>query len=133
MATRITTEYLGDGQVELTHGPSGAKIATDLPPDNGGKGRCFSPTDLYGSALSACILTIMAAMAERDGVDMKGTTLAFEKAMADSPRRIAKITGTITFSETVPESKRQKLLSAVRACPVHRSLHPDLEVDIKAA
>ncbi len=79
--SNLKAVYLGDEQVELTHEETGQKILTDLPPDNGGKGRTFSPTDLFACSLTSCILTIMAKMAERDGEDFKGTNIEFEKIM----------------------------------------------------
>ena len=41
--TQLNAVYLGDGQTELIHGPSGAKIRTDLPPTTAAKGVCFPP------------------------------------------------------------------------------------------
>ena len=52
MAFKINAVYAGDDQVELTHGLSGTKLLTDLPPDNGGKGRTFSPTDLAAASVA---------------------------------------------------------------------------------
>lgn len=133
MATTIKTTYIGDEQVELTHGPTGDKIKTDLPPDNDGKGRTFSPTDLFTSALASCVITIMAKVAERDGLDIKGTTIDIEKHMQENPRRVSKFTGVINFSAGLEDKDKRKLLKCVEACPVHKSLHPDIEVDFTIA
>lgn len=125
--------YLGDEQVEVTHGPTGKTLITDLPPDNGGKGRTFSPTDLLTCSLSSCVLTIMAKMAEKDGENLKGTSITFEKTMSDTPpRRVAKITGLICFSTHLSTEKKTRYLTAIKACPVHRSLHPDIEINFKS-
>jgi len=85
MSVKIKALYMGDDTVELEHGPSGRKIVTDLPVDNGGKGRTFSPTDLLAAALSSCILTIMAKAAAKDHLDLKGATVEVEKDMQSSP------------------------------------------------
>jgi putative redox protein len=129
MATTITNTYIGDGQVELIHGPTGEKITTDLPPDNGGKGRMFSPTDLFTSALSSCILTIMGEVAKRDGKSLDGTSIEIEKIMNENPRRVKKFACKVKFSSVVEEKQKKKYLACVQACPVHRSLHPDIEVE----
>ena len=129
--SHMKAQYLGDEQVELTHGLSGNKILTDLPPDNGGQGRTFSPTDLFASSLCSCILTIMAKMAERDGEDFKGAEIEFEKVMMANPRRVSKIFGIITFPSHFTDEKKKKYLSAIKACPVHHSLHPDILVDFQ--
>lgn len=95
--TEITCTYTGDGQTELVHGPSGAVIKTDLPPDNGGKGRLFSPTDLLASAFASCVLTIMGKMAAARGENLQGARLVITKEMAQAPRRIGAFNITITF------------------------------------
>ena len=129
MSVTMNAVYAGDNRVELTHGPSGEKISTDLPVDNGGQGRTFSPTDLFACSLASCILTIMAKVAERDGTALKGASIEIEKRMQDSPRRVAAFTGKITLPAGVSEGAKAKLAACIQACPVHRSLHPDIKVE----
>jgi len=131
MAFKISAEYIGDDKVELTHGLSGGKMVTDLPPDNGGRGRTFSPTDLAAASVASCVLTIMAKIAERDGVDFKGAAFEIEKHMQEGPRRIAKLTGTITLPPGLEPKQREKILAAIKACPVSRSLHPDIKLEFE--
>ncbi len=131
MATIIKTEYLGDGICELTHGPTAKKIKTDLPPDNGGKGTEFSPTDLFASSLASCVLTIMGKVAERDGLPFYGSTIKIEKIMNESPRRVKRFVIDIHFADGIDDSAKKKLLKCVDTCPVHRSLHPDIEMEIR--
>ncbi len=129
MATIIKSTYIGDGRVESTHGPTNSKIVTDLPPDNGGKGRLFSPTDLFATSLSSCILTIMAKFAEKNNIDITGGTIEIEKIMLDNPRRIGKLLATITFPDHVDEKNKNKLKACINACPIHRSIHPKIETE----
>ena len=131
MGVKTKAVYIGDQRVELTHGPSGERIFTDLPVDNGGRGRTFSPTDLFACSLASCILTIMAKVAERDGVQLQGASIEIEKRMQESPRRVAAFTGIITLPAGLPESERVKLAECVKACPVHKSLHPEIEVELE--
>lgn len=131
MALKISAEYLGDDKVELTHCLSGSKMITDLPPDNGGQGRTFSPTDLATASVASCVLTIMAKMAERDGLDIKGASFEIEKHMQEGPRRIARLTGVITLPPGLDPRQREKILAAVKACPVSRSLHPDIKMEFE--
>lgn len=132
MAVQMSATYMGDDQVDLVHGPSGSHIKTDLPVDNGGQGRTFSPTDLFCSSLASCILTIMAKAAERDGFDVKGLSIKVEKEMREKPRQIARIFGTVSFPKHLAEKERKKLMAYIEACPVHRSLHPDVKVELTA-
>ena len=121
--TRVTVEYTGNYHCKCIHGPSGAELITDLPVDNGGKGEYFSPTDLVGTALSACMLTIMAKVAERLEVDMTGVTCEVEKEMvADPDRRIGAVKAVIHLPENLTEKERTVLERAALTCPVHRSL-----------
>lgn len=131
MAVKISASYIGDNQVELTHGPSGNKMLTDLPVDNGGRGRTFSPTDLAGASIASCVLTIMAKMAERDGIKFEGAGIEIEKYMQENPRRISKLTGTITLPAGLTPEQKEKFLACIQACPVSRSLRPDIKVELK--
>ncbi|OGS48613.1 MAG: hypothetical protein A3J79_11360 [Elusimicrobia bacterium RIFOXYB2_FULL_62_6] len=129
MAVKITATYAGDKQVELRHGPSGNALLTDLPADSAGKGRTFSPTDLLASSLASCILTIMAGVAERDGIQFEGASIEVEKHMQENPRRVARFACVVSFPGKLDERMQAKLLACVKACPVHRSLHPDVKVE----
>ncbi len=130
MGVKISAVYSGDKRVALVHGSSGSAIVTDLPEDNGGKGRAFSPTDLAVSAVASCILTIMSVVAERDGIKFEGAAVELEKHMQENPRRIARLTGTIRFPAGLKPEQRKKLMACVEACPVTRSLHPDIKLEL---
>jgi putative redox protein len=132
MAFKISAVYAGDDQVELTHGLSGSKMLTDLPPDNGGRGRTFSPTDLAAASVASCVLSIMSKVAAREGIKFDGASFEIEKHMQENPRRIAKLTGVITLPPGLQPKQREKLLACVKACPVARSLHPDIVLEFES-
>lgn len=127
----MSAVYKGGLHCELTHGPSSSTIETDAPKDNMGNGERFSPTDLVGAALAGCILTTMGIVAQRDGVSIDGARAEVIKEMtAQPPRRIAELPVTVTMPAAVPSAYRQKLENAAHACPVHKSLHPDIKAPI---
>ena len=95
--TNITCTYLTDGETELVHGPTGSVIQTDLPPDNGGKGRRFSPTDLLAAAFASCVLTIMGKMAAARGEKFEGARVEIDKVMASNPRRVGEFVLKVVF------------------------------------
>src|SRR5438552_3428997 len=130
MAVEVTGEYLGDLCVSMTHGPSGVSLTTEAPVDNGGTGGAFSPTDLVATALGSCMMTIMALVAKRDGIDMGGATVRVEKHMSADPRRIARLPVAFRLPARLTPEERTKLENAARGCPVHRSLHPDVDSPI---
>lgn len=134
MAVRIDIVYEGSLHCSCVHEPSGSEIPTDAPLDNGGNGEAFSPTDLVATALGSCILTIMGLYANRVGLNIAGTRISVLKEMVAQPvRRIGALRLTIAYPQGIylSDEHRQKLASAVDACPVKRSLHPDIEVSVE--
>ncbi|MBI5882955.1 MAG: OsmC family protein [Elusimicrobia bacterium] len=131
MGVETKAVYAGDGRVELTHGPSGEKVLTDLPADHGGQARGFSPTDLFAASLASCILTIMAKTVSSEGTDFAGAAITVEKNMKEKPRMVESFSGTIRLPAGLSEKARAKVLACVQACPGHRSLHPDIKVDLR--
>ncbi len=128
----IQVKYEGDLHCRAVHGPSGSELTTDAPTDNQGRGESFSPTDLVATALGTCMLTVMGILARTLGIDIAGATATVEKEMtATPPRRIQRLTVKIHLSQAHSFENREKLERAVRTCPVHRSLHPDVEIPIE--
>ena len=120
--------YDGQLRTTATHGPSGSKVITDAPVDNHGRGESFSPTDLVATALGSCMATIMGIFAERHGVDLRGMRVTVKKEMVTAPvRRIGKLTTEIFVPLPADHPQRETLERVVFTCPVHQSLHPDVE------
>lgn len=132
MAVPVHAVYQGELRVEATHGPSGNQLTTEPPTDNGGKGQLFSPTDLVAAALSNCVLSILALVSERHGWDVTGATADVTKEMVTQPvRRIGRLPTVIKIpASAIPVESRPKVEKAVRSCPVHRSLHADIDAPI---
>ena len=131
MAVEIDVVYEGDLRCVATHGPSKHTLPTDAPVDNGGRGAAFSPTDLVGTALASCMMTIMGMAAKRAGINMDGSRAHVRKDMTTtSPRRIAQLTVSITIpgGKSLSAEQRQKLERAADTCPVKQSLHPDVKI-----
>jgi len=128
----IKIEYQGDLHCKALHGPSGSGLVTDAPKDNQGRGEAFSPTDLVATALGACMLTIMGIMARTLNVDIAGATAAVDKEMtATLPRKIQRLSVRIHVPQALGSEDKQKLERAAHTCPVHKSLHPDIEIPIE--
>lgn len=127
----MTAIYTGEKHCQAKHGPSQSIIETDAPKDNQGRGEKFSPTDLVATALGTCILTTLAIVAERDGVDIKNSKISVEKEMNVNPRRIASLKTVIELPKNIPEDYRSKIEHVANACPVKKSLHPDILVPVE--
>lgn len=122
--------YLGGLRTESTHVKSGNSFFTDAPTDNNGKGEAFSPTDTVATGLASCMITVMGIKARDMNVDMTGTTAHVTKTMASNPRRISKIEVVLNFPFEADAKTRKILEHTANTCPVHYSLHPDIEKDI---
>jgi putative redox protein len=125
---KISIDYTGGLHCSATHGPSKAKVETDAPVDNNGKGESFSPTDLVATAFGACMATLMGIIAQRNQVELKGMKIEVIKEMsADSPRRISKLTTDLWVPLSKNHPKREAIEAAALGCPVHHSIHPGIE------
>jgi len=128
----IQLEYQGDLHCKAIHSPSGSEISTDAPKDNRGRGESFSPTDLVATALGACMLTIMGINARTLNIDIAGATATVEKEMtAAPPRKIQRLSVKIHVPHRLSSADKERLERAVCACPVHKSLHPDVQIPIE--
>jgi putative redox protein len=128
----IQMEYQGDLHCKSVHGPSSTELFTDAPKDNQGRGESFSPTDLVATALGTCILTTMGIMARTLNIDIAGATATVEKDMTTSPpRMIASLTTRIHVPQSLTPENKLKLERAAHTCPVHKSLHPDVQIPIE--
>src|SRR4051812_7288496 len=110
----INATYEGQLHCTATHGPSHATLATDAPKDNMGKGEAFSPTDLIATALGTCMLTTMAIVAQRHGLDIAGARVRVTKEMISQPsRRVGELGVEIVMPEKqFNEEDRQRLENA---------------------
>jgi len=128
----IAMKYTGQLHCEAIHAPSGTQITTDAPKDNMGLGTSFSPTDLVATALGTCILTTMGIVANKLKLNMDGATARVEKHMVVEPtRRIGKLVTEIVMPTGIPVDMREKLEHAAHSCPVHKSLHPEIDAPIR--
>jgi putative redox protein len=127
----IQIVYEGDLRCKAIHGPSHTSLLTDAPVDNMGKGQSFSPTDLVATALGTCMLTIMGIAAARHNIDLRGTTVRVTKEMSAHPRRIARLAVSFDVPVKLDEQQQQMLHNAAMTCPVHKSMHPDVQMPVE--
>lgn len=124
--------YKGALRTEAKHLQSGTVIETDAPIDNQGKGERFSPTDLLATSLGNCMLTIMGIKARDMNVNIDNTIVDITKIMKAEPRRVGGIKVVFNFPAQLKVDDKTKtiLQNAALACPVAKSIHPDIEQDI---
>lgn len=122
--------YLGDLRTQSTHLASQASIVSDAPIDNNGKGEAFSPTDYVANALASCMLTIMGIKAKELNIDISQSRAEVTKIMQEEPRKIGEVQVTIFMSISADKKTQTILENVARACPVAKSLHPDIQQKI---
>jgi putative redox protein len=125
----INVRYDGNMKCSVHH-CEGPEITTDAPKDIGGDASSFSPTDLVAAGLAACIVTTMGMYAERHDLDLTGIKAHVTKEMNPSPRRIGRLPVVVTLPASVPAEMRMGLERVGHLCPVHASLHPDIDAPI---
>ena len=125
--------YKGELRTGATHIQSGTVIETDAPTDNQGKGERFSPTDLIAVALGTCMITTMGIKARTMDIQLDGTRVEITKVMVSDPRRIGKIVAHLFFPAglNLDDKTKEILERTARTCPVERTLHPDVELDMQ--
>ena len=128
----ISISYQGDLHCLATHGPSGSTLHTDAPVDNNGRGESFSPTDLVATALGSCMATVIGIIARRKNIELSGMNIRVRKFMsADTPRRISRLEVHIAMPIPSSHPDARLLEASAIACPVHQSLHPDIQVPLR--
>lgn len=127
-----TVTYSGDLRTLATHLQSSSTFETDAPTDNQGKGERFSPTDLIGTALAACMVTTMAIRARELEPRLRGCSTETEKIMTSAPRKIGTIRITFHWPEGAhfSQEEKQKLEEIAWSCPVKESIHPAIQLDV---
>lgn len=134
MSVTMTVDYQGSLHCALQHQPSSARIETDAPKDNEGRGEAFSPTDLVGAALASCAITTMAIKAPKEGIRFERARGKVVKEMtSEPPRKIARLTLEIELPAALSAEHRSRLEAIARSCPVALSLSPALELPMRFA
>ena len=128
---RIEAVYDGNLRCSATHIPSGQTLVTDAPVDNMGKGQSFSPTDLLATSMLNCMMTIIAIAADSRELDVSGMSGSVEKHMASGPRRVSKLEVEISLPTELNSEDRAWLIKRGLACPVHKSVSQEMEVEVQ--
>jgi putative redox protein len=78
------------------------------------------------------MLTIMGIAARTLNIDISGATATVGKEMTSAPpRRIQRLAVRIHVPHSPSLIDREKLERAAHTCPVHKSLHPEVEIPIE--
>ena len=111
----------------------GRELVTDASVEDGGEGRGPKPVELFVAALGSCIGMVVVTYCQHAGLPYEGMEVDLAFDFAANPSRIGSIAVDITMPEGFPESRREALTRAAKACPVHNTLHLPPEISVEVA
>lgn len=108
----------------------GHALIADEPVSFGGTGLGPAPYDLLCAALATCTTMTLKMYAERKGLELEATTChvhhsketTLEGKKTDRFDRVLNIDGVLTAAQ------RQRMFEISNMCPVHRTLHNEIEI-----
>lgn len=122
-------KYLGGLRTEVRHLKSNTAFNTDAPLDNMGRGSFISPSDMIAASLGSCMQTIVGIYCQEREINFENATILVNKVMGDKPRRIIRLELNLNFSGNDWDERTQRgVRAAAEACPVAKSIHPDIEL-----
>ena len=84
---------------------------------------------LHNSAVHVPSGNTLVTVAKRKNLDVGGMTVDVRKFMSDdAPRRIKRLELDLRIPLPASHPDRPLLENTARGCPVHHSIHPDIEV-----
>jgi uncharacterized OsmC-like protein/alpha-beta hydrolase superfamily lysophospholipase len=128
----------GKFQQEIIVGPH--RLMADEPVDAGGLNSGPGPYDLLVAALGACTSMTVRLYADQKGLPLERTQvrLRHEKIYAKDcaecetkDGKIDRIERVITFEGDLSAEQRAKLLEIADKCPVHRTLHSEVNIQTR--
>ena len=109
----------------------GDEVITHGPKAYGGKEEKFSPLELLSATLGSCILTMMGVYANQLGADLSGAKVKIKKELTSAlPKKVVRFDVVVTVPRSFDEKVTKQIEDGARHCPVHLSLHPDIEQTI---
>jgi putative redox protein len=105
-------------------------LKADEPRDTGGEDKGPNPQELLAASLASCSAITMEMYAERKGWDIGDVVVevGYEPSQRGSPTRFEMI---VKLPKELPEEQRERLMTIVAKCPVHRTLEGEVMFEEK--
>lgn len=108
--------------------PTGNVVIADEPLESGGKDLGFSPKELLISALAACTSATLRMYADRKGWELEEVRMEIE-LVSDKESKKTLLKSEIQLFGDLDEEQRSRLLEIANACPVHKILTNQIDIN----
>ena len=139
-AVEVTETGVGAFQQEVTVGPH--RFLADEPLSAGGLDTGPSPYDLLLAALGTCTAMTLRLYADRKSLPLTGVSVRLQHSTIHASDcatwetadgRIDRIDRVITIEGDLDETQHARLLEIADKCPVHRTLHSEIDIRTTSA
>jgi uncharacterized OsmC-like protein len=123
----LNLTYDGDQHATALKEPHHNVVAIDCPIT--AKGDEFSPGNLLGISVAGCMLLSMGAVAQRDNLDLRGTSVEIELTETREPYpHVDAIDLVFDVPRDFSSTDRLKMERAAELCPIKHSFGEDTVV-----
>ena len=128
--SQYTSTTVHEGSMRCTTNfPQGnAVFTTDVGTALGGRGEQPSPAQLLAATVASCMVSMMAFMGARRGINTQGISIA--AGYEEGKNGITALHFHITVPHAVGAAERSVLEAAVKGCPVGAAIAPTVEKKI---
>jgi len=115
----FASAQLGSTNYRVTITANGNTIVADEPVENGGGNTGFTPSQLLISSLGACTSITLRMYAARKQWNVGDITVDLTMTTEKGNTQINR---TISYSNTVTEEQKERLIQIADKCPIHSIL-----------
>ena len=135
-AVEVSETGMGTFQQTVTTGPH--QLIADEPVDVGGLDTGPSPYDLLLAALGACTTMTLRMYADRKALPLNRVSVRLQhsrihasdcESCETQQGKIDRIDRVITLEGDLDDAQRTRLLEIADKCPVHRTLHSEVQIN----
>lgn len=105
------------------------KIITDEPLDKGGQNKGFNPLEVLATSLASCTVATLRMYIDRKGWEVPKINVEVELENYPQSNNAVFIRKISYDSAFLDEDQLKRLLGVAEACPVHKILHGNIEVN----
>jgi putative redox protein len=124
------TAIIGEEKYRTLVTSSTNQIVTDEPVDKGGTDLGFSPGELLSASLASCTSITLRMYSDRNEWNVRKIKVEVE-FWRDSAGNKTEIHRHILIEGDLEESQRKRMLAIANACPMHKLLMSQINIESK--